>query len=343
ANVAMFSLFDVLLLRPPAGVAEPEHLVRIGQSWEGRGFNNSSYANYRDYRDQNTTMAGIAAEGTQAFHLCTDTAAERVWGALVTGNYFDVLGVRAAQGRLLQPDDANTEGSEPVAVISERMWQKHFCTESPVGRTISLNAHSYTIVGAAAEFKGTSTTDEDRDVWIPVTRWRDGNPWMVSIGVDWLNGRGSQFLDLVGRLKPGITLAQAQSDLDIISQRIAQTYPETSAKLGARVVGGLGIMPGNREELTQLARIQLGVVAFVLLIACANVAGLLLARSAGRQKEIGVRLALGAGRLRIVRQLATESTLLAMLGAVLGVFVAQWVSDWIITMLPQSQNDLKAR
>ena len=341
ANVAMFSLFDGLLLKPPAGVTDAERIVRIGQTSEGRGFNNSSHANYRDYRDQNTTLAGIAAEGTQAFHLGTDKVAERVWGALVTGNYFEVLGVRAAQGRLLQPDDA-TNGSDPVAVISERIWHKHFGIESPLGRTISLNAHSYTIVGVAAEFKGTSTTDENRDVWIPVTRWRDGNPWMVSIGVDWLNSRSSQFLNLVGRLRPGVTLAQAQTDLDIISQGLAQTYPKTNEKIGARIVAGLG-MPGDREELTQLARIQLGVVVFVLLIACANVAGLLLARSSARQKEIGVRMALGAGRLRIVRQLATESTLMAVLGGLLGLGVARWVSGWMIGMLPQSQNDLKAR
>jgi len=343
ANVAMFSVFDALLLKPPAGVTDAEHLVRIGQSSGGLGFNTSSYANYRDYLDQNTTLAGIAAEGTQAFHLGTDKGAERVWGALVTGNYFEVLGVRAAQGRLLQPEDTETEGAEPIAVISERISQKHFGTETPVGRTISLNAHSYTIVGVASKFKGTSTTDENRDVWIPVTRWRDSNPWMVSIGVDWLKGRGAQFLNLVGRLKPGITLGQAQSDLDIISQRLAETYPETNAQIGARVVAGLGILPGDRDELTQLARIQLGVVAIVLLIACANVAGLLLARSTARQKEIGLRMALGAGRLRIVRQLATESALLATIGAVLGAFVAQWVSVWIITMLPQSQNDLKTR
>jgi predicted permease len=342
ANVAMFSLFDALLLKPPAGVADAERLVRIGQSSEGRGFNNSSFANYRDYRDQNTTLAGIAAESTQAFNLGTDKAAERVWGALVTGNYFDLLGVRAANGRLLQPDDA-TDGSDPVAVISERIWHKHFGTESPVGRSISLNAHSYTIVGVAAEFKGTSATDENRDVWIPVTRWRDGNPWMVSIGVDWLNSRGSQFLNLVGRLKPGVTLAQAQADLDIISQGLAQMYPQTNAKIGARVVAGLGILPEDRDELTQLAGILIGIVAIVLLIACANVAGLLVARSAARQKEIGVRLALGAGRLRIVRQLATESALLAMLGGALGALVAQWVSGWMIAMLPQSQNDMKAR
>src|SRR5207253_4867967 len=126
ANTAMFSLFDALLLKPPAGVADAARLVMIGQSFNGSGFSTSSYANYRDYRDQNTTFAGIAAESDQAFHLGTDKSAERVWGALVTGNYFQVLGVRAAQGRLLQPEDAATEGSQAVAVISERMAWKHF-------------------------------------------------------------------------------------------------------------------------------------------------------------------------------------------------------------------------
>jgi putative ABC transport system permease protein len=340
ANATMFNLTDALLLKPLPGVADPDQLVQIGQTYNNQGFSNSAYADYRDFRDQNTTFTGIAAESDQAFHLGTDKTAERVWGVLVSGNYFEVLGVRAAQGRLLQPEDARTEGDSPVAVISERLWRKHFRDESPVGKTISLNSHSYTIVGVAAGFKGTGALDENRDVWIPVTMWRRGNPWLVRMGAE-LNSRSSQFVNLFGRLGPGVTVAQAQADLASIAERLARDYPQSNNEVGVKVVPGLGLSPDDRKEVERFAGVQIGVVAVVLLIACANVAGLLLARGASRQKEIGVRMALGAPRWRIAQQLLTESSMLALLGGVLGILVALWLSDWIAAMLPESQSDLK--
>jgi predicted permease len=343
ANATMFNLVDALLLKPLPGVADPDRLVQIGRTYNSQGFSNSAYADYRDFRDQSTTFTGIAAESDQAFHLGTDKTAERVWGGLVSGNYFEVLGVRAAQGRLLLPEDARNEGDSPVAVISERLWRKHFPDESPVGKTISLNSHSYTIVGVAAGFKGTGALDENRDVWIPVTMWRHGNPGLVKIGADWLNSRGAQFVNLFGRLGPGITVVQAQADLTRIAERLARDYPQSNNEVGVKVVSGLGLSPDDRKEVERFAGVQIGVVAAVLLIACANVAGLLLARGASRQKEIGVRMALGAPRWRIAQQLLTESAMLALLGGVLGILVALWLSDWIAAMLPESQSDMKTQ
>ena len=339
ANTAIFSLLDALMLKPLPGVVAPEQLVWIGRTYDGRGFDGSSYANYRDHRDQNTTLAGLAVESRQQFHLGTDKTAERVSGALVSGNYFDVLGVKAAAGRLLQPSESEVEGANPVAVISERLWRRLFGAEqSVIGQTISLNSHPYTIVGVVAGFKGTSSLGEKTDVWIPVTMWRHGNPWMASIGADWLNSRSSTFLDWFGRLKPGVTVAQAQADLSGIAQRLAETYPETNGKTGVKVVAGIGLTPDDRGEVAVFTGIQMGVVALVLLIACANIAGLLLARTAGRQKEIGIRLALGAGRWRIVRQLLTESTMLSLVGGAMGAVIALWLNDWLHAVLPDQFN-----
>jgi putative ABC transport system permease protein len=342
ANTMIFSALDALLLRPLPGIADQERIVQIGMTTNGQGFNSVSYADYRDYCDQNSTFAGIAAESEQQFHLGTDKTAERIKGALVTGNYFDVLGVKPAQGRLLQPSESEVEGANPVAVISQRLWRSQFSEEPVTGKTISLNSYPYTIIGVAAEFKGTSPLDEKTDVWIPVTMWRRGNPWMARIGVDWLNNRGSDFVGLFGRLKPGVTLEQAQADLSTIAGRLAQSYPDTNAKRGARVFPGLGLSPADLKELRQFFGVQFGIVGIVLLIASANIAGLMLARTAARQKEIGVRLALGAGRWRIVRQLLTESTLLALLGGVLALIVAAWLGDGLRAMLPDENSDMQA-
>jgi predicted permease len=342
ANTTILGMLDALLLRPLPGIAEQERLVQIGTTNNGRGFDSVSYADYRDYRDQNSTFVGIAAESEQQFHLGTEKTAARIKGALVTGNYFEVFTVKAAQGRLIEPSEAEIEGANPVAVISERLWLNQFDADASVlGQTISLNSHPYTIIGVAAEFKGSSPLDEKTDVWIPITMWRHGNPWMVKLGVDWLNNRGSDFVMLYGRLKPGVTVEQAQVDLSTIAQRLEQTYPNTNAKRGAQVFARLGWSPADGPELQQFFGIQFAIVGIVLVIACANIAGLMLARTAERQKEIGVRLALGAGRWRVVRQLLTESTLLALLGGLFALVVAAWLTDGLRSMLPNDNIDMR--
>jgi predicted permease len=344
ANTTIFSFLNALLLKPLPGIADQNRLVQIGMTTNGQGFNSVSYADYRNYRDENSTFAGIAAESEQQFHLGTEQAAERIKGALVSGNYFDVLGIKAMQGRLLQPSDAEVEGTNPVAVISERLWQTQFNRDSEIaGQTINLNSHTYTVIGVAAEFQGTSPLDEKTDIWIPVTMWRHGNPWMVKVGADWLNSRSSDFVGLYGRLKPEATPEQAQADLSAIAERLAQAYPATNGQRGARLFAALGLSPADGRELQQFFGIQFGIVGMVLLIACANIAGLMLARTTARQKEIGVRLALGANRSRVVRQLLTESTLLALLGGALALVVAGWLTDGLRAMLPDTNLDMQSQ
>jgi macrolide transport system ATP-binding/permease protein len=343
ANTTIFSLLDAVFLRPLPGVAEAERIVNIGRAYDGQGLGAVSYPNYRDYRDQNSTFAGIAAESEQQFHLGTDKITERVKGAMVSGNYFDVFGVRAAQGRLLQASEAEIEGANPVAIISERLWRNQFDAEPVIGKTISLNSYTYTIIGVAAEFNGAIRMKERTDVWIPMTMWRHSNLLMAQAGGDVLNSRRSDIARLYGRLKPGVTIEQAQADLSTIAGRLGQTYPETNAKQGARVIAGFGMSPGERREIGFLISVLFGIVVIVLLIACANVAGLMLARVSARKKEMGIRLALGAGRFRLARQLMTESAMLALLGGALAMLVAFWLTHWIRAALPDEIRDAGAQ
>jgi predicted permease len=343
ANTTMFSLLDAVFLRPLPGIAEAERIVQIVRTRaNGQGYETVNYDDYRDYRDQNTTFTAITAERIGQFHLSTDRSAERVIGAIVSGNYFDVFGVRPAQGRLLQASEGVVEGADPVAVISERLWRNQLGAEPVIGKTISLNSYPYTIIGVAAEFNGASRIART-DVWIPITMWRQaqGNPLEARASDSMLNGRGGFWGGQhYGRLKPGVTIEQAHADISTIAGRLRQIYPETNANRGARVIAGFGITPWHRREIGRLIGFLFGIVVLVQLIACANVAGLLLARASARRKEMGIRLALGAGRARIARQLLTESAMLALLGGALAIVVALWLTYWISAQLPAEFRDL---
>src|SRR6266540_167171 len=341
-NTVIFSLMDSLMFKPMPGITEPDRVVQIGWTDNGQGFNSSSYEDYLDYRDQTTTFIGISAEYDQFFNLGTDRIAKRVKGALVSGNYFNVLGVKSIQGRLLQPSDSEVEGSNPVAVISERLWRDSLDAEpNVVGKTVSLNSYIYTIIGVAAEFKGTRIMYEASDVWIPVTMWRYSSPSNMKTNANILSTRGSYFLKLLGRLKPGVTMEQAQADMSIIAQRMGQAYYGASTR-GARVLPNyFGLSTGDRKEFGIFFGAQFAIAGIIMLIVCANVAGLMLSRTIARQKEVGVRLALGAKRWRVVRQLLTESIMLGAIGGIFAMLVAFWLTNWIRSGVPYEQRDMK--
>jgi predicted permease len=333
ANTAVFSFVNALLLRPLAGVVDPEELVQVGRQYPDKAYlSDSSYPDYLDFLAQNTVTSGLAVVAPTAFHLSTQGQTERVEGELVSGRYFDVLGVTAAQGRLISPAD-DVEGGQPVAVVSAALWRRRFGgTGNVAGTNVRLDGRNFTVIGVASEkFSGTKIGSA-RDVWVPLQTFRllDPNAAMR------FDNRHASWLEMFARLQPGVTLERARAEFSAIAQRLQIAYPESNARAAARVEPGLGRDIDVREDLRRFAYVPFIAVGIVLVIACANVAGLLLARAATRQNEIATRLALGARRLRIVRQLLTESITLALGGGIAGLFLGVWLTNWLRQLLPEN-------
>lgn len=341
ANTAIFSFVNALLLRPLKGVDDPARLAQILQIHGDRVFDSVSYRDWLDYREQNSTLAGMAMYGRATLHLSAGPETERLDGAMVTGGYFETLGVKAALGRLIAPADAQTEGANPVVALSQNLWRNHFGSDPRIiGKTVKLNGLGYTIIGVAAEdFKGV-VIGERADLWVPITMWRQVDPRMASESVlwkvDWFSDRDAALLKAFGRLKPGITIEQAQVDLSTIAKRLASEFPQTNQDVRVKLVAGLGLHPDVRSRVGQFIKLPFIIVAIVLLIVCANVAGMMLARGETRRKEIGVRQSLGASRWRIARQLLLESIFLALAGGLLGLVMGIWLSNWLRLSLPET-------
>jgi predicted permease len=322
ANTAIFSLVNSLFLRP-LPVERPHELVsfqnkaRAG-SW---GFLAFSYPNYRDLRDRNDVLAGLVGYRFAPLAVSHDGVSAKVWGYVVTGNYFDVLGVRASAGRTITPDDDRLPGAHPVAVISHRCWQKSYAADpGVVGRTLLVNGRSFTIVGVAPEgFFGTQLGIAP-DFWFPMAMQAE-----IEMGTPWLEARDVEIVMLQGRLKPGVSLAAAETALNAIALQLEREYPEINE--GKRIALAPPGLMGTplRRSASSFAAILMAVVAFAQLLACTNLANLLLARTAERRAEIALRLSLGASRPRLVRQLMTESMLLAVFGGLGGVLLAAWL------------------
>jgi len=336
ANTAIFSFVNSLFLRPlPA--PNPDRVARLyAEDTQGRKFDVFSYPNYADLRDRSQTLQALAAHSSVAASVGLGAGAENSEGEVVTGNYFDVLGINAALGRALLPEDDQTPGAHPVVVISHAFWQRRLgADKSAVGKKLYINGHPFTVVGVMPEgFKGTYQAFA-ADFWAPMMMQAQVRPRGMT-----LDSRGWGWLSGTARLKPGVTLAEAQAELDRLTKQILQESPR-----GNRGVAGFRLFPASAlpEQFRQGASGMLGffmaVVGLVLLAACANIAGLTLARMTARHREVAVRQSLGATRLRLVRQWLTESLLLALLGSAAGLLFALWAVDGLMALAPPDFMD----
>jgi predicted permease len=332
ANTTIFTIANALLLRTPPGVAEPGRLVDIGRSQNGSGFDTNSYPNYLDIRRRSTSLTDVYAYrlDSQPMSLGTADGAERVFGEIVTSNYFSVLGVRASVGRLLAPEDGDAPGATPLVVFSHRFWTRRFNSDpSIVGRTVDINGTPFTVIGVGPEgFQGTTVLSDD--LWVPMNMIATVN---LSRDAGVLGRRASVWLVMGARLKPGVTLRQAQAELETIGRALEREYPDENRGKGLRVAA-LAPIPGNSAPVTAFITVLMGIVGLVLAIACANVAGVLLARATSRHREIAVRLAIGAGRWRLIRQLLIETAVLFAIGAIAALGVARVMTTLLVSMLP---------
>ncbi len=324
ANAAIFSLVNaVLLQRLP--VRESQRVVHA--SFRG---SNLAYPHYEELRDHQEVFDGFAVWGGIVASLTERDEAEQVTGAIVTGNYFDVLGVQPALGRLLHPSDDVTPGAHPVAVLGHAFWRTRFGARSDVvGRELLLNGHKFTVVGIAPEGFFGSQLGARRNLFVPMMMQAVVRPpragYSGEMDPDLLKRRDNRWLTGLGRLRPGIGVEQAQASLQALATRLQPERPADAGPIRFDVVPVDVGDPRMRARVRAAATLLLCVVAAVLLLACANVANLLLSRAAARRREIAVRLAIGASRWRLVRQLLTESLLLSLAGGALGLLLAFWI------------------
>ena len=331
ANTTIFSWINSTLLNPVPGLSRPSEVVSLTLSKPGDNPFPFTYPDVEAMRDGQQSFTGIAACNFVPISLTGKGKPERLSGMVASANYFDVLGVRPFVGRGFLPSDDERPGGAPIAVISYRLWQTHFAGDSNiVGQTVELNQHPYSIVGVTPEdFQG-SQTGVRTDIWVPIMMEAQLNP----LG-DLLRDHHYFWLFAFGRLKPGVTLAQAQEEMTRRMKREVESYPEEHKGHTAVSVYPLWQNPfGLNFFMSKLLPMLMCIAGLVLLLACANVANLMLVRSVGRRREIAIRISMGGSRWRLVRQLLIESLLLSLAGGGVALLFTLWTQGTLMKFLP---------
>ena len=333
ANTTIFSWINSTLLNPIPGLASPNEVVALSL---GRGTDNPfpfTYPDFESMRDGQQSFVGITAANIAPMSLTGKGKPERVWGMVASANYFDLLGVRPILGRGFLPEEDTKPGGAPVAVISYRLWQTHFgANPDVVGQTLEINQHPYTIVGVApAVFQG-SQTGLRSEIWIPIMMEEQLMPQG-----DLIHDHHYFWLTALGRLKPGVRPEQAQEEMTLRLKREAKNYPEEHKGHDSVSVYPLWRNPfGANQFLSTLLPMLMTIAGLVLLLACANVANLMLVRSVARRREIAIRLSLGANRWRLVRQLLVESLILALAGGLVAFAITFWTAGTFMKFIPKT-------
>ncbi|HEV2664896.1 MAG TPA: ABC transporter permease, partial [Blastocatellia bacterium] len=340
ANTAIFSVVNAYLFKP-LPVREPDRLVVMAsKDQRSESPHGTSYLNYEDIRNRRDVFADVIAYVPDIVSLNVDGEAERGMIELVSGNYFAMLGVEAAHGRVFAPDEGQTIGSSPVMVLSHGYWKRRFGGDiSAIGKTVKVNSQSFTVIGVAPEsFPGTE----------PILTVNAYAPLMMKARLhqnqqDTFTQRGLESFRVMGRLAPGVSVTQAGAAMETLARNIARQYPDVFKELSFLVVPETKARPSISAPtfVPRIAAILMTLTCLILLIACANVSNLILSRAAMRKKEMAIRSALGAGRFRLIRLLLSESALIGLLGGLAGVIITVWATDMLSSVRMATDNPVR--
>lgn len=328
ANTTIFTWVQAVLFRPIPVATQPDRILIPAMTSRQGGNRSFSYPNFRDFRDRSRLVDYIGQDDL-TLSVAVDGQAERAWGAIVSGNYFDVLGIRPAVGRLLTPEDDKTPGAHPVLVLSHAYWQRRFAGDPGiVGREVSVNHTPMTVIGVAPEGFIGSFLGLASSAWAPMMMQRE------LTGGNRLEQRGNGWMNALVRLRDGVSREQAQAEAQSIMRQLEQEYREVNDGRNIRLVTTWEAPFGAPTVLAPVLSVLSVVVALVLAIACANVANLLLSKAVGRRREVAIRLSMGASRWRVVRQLLTEALVLSGIAGLAGVLMARWTMNVIMAFVP---------